>query len=33
MMTPALIIDGQIKLVGKIPEIDDVLSWITDMKG
>jgi len=32
-MTPAIIIDGQIKLVGKIPGIDDVLSWITDMKG
>ena len=31
-ITPAIIIDGQIKLVGKIPEIDDVLSWITDLK-
>ena len=27
-MTPAVIVDGQIKLVGKIPEIEDVLCWI-----
>ncbi len=31
-MTPAVIVDGQIKLVGKIPDINDVLSWINEMK-
>ncbi|MBW1954533.1 MAG: TM0996/MTH895 family glutaredoxin-like protein [Deltaproteobacteria bacterium] len=29
-MTPAVIIDGQIKLVGKIPEIEDVLGWLRE---
>ena len=29
-MTPAVIVDGQIKLVGKIPEIEDVLRWIRE---
>jgi len=29
-MTPAVIIEGQIKLVGKIPEIDDILCWIEE---
>ena len=29
-MTPAVIVDGQIKLVGKIPEIEDVLRWISE---
>ena len=31
-LTPAVIIDGQIKSVGKIPEIEDVLGWISEMK-
>ncbi len=28
MMTPAVIIDGQIKVEGKIPSEQQVLSWI-----
>jgi small redox-active disulfide protein 2 len=32
-MTPAVIIDGQIKIVGRIPEVEEVLSWINEMKG
>ncbi len=31
-LTPAVIVDGQIKLVGKIPDINDVLNWINEMK-
>jgi small redox-active disulfide protein 2 len=26
--TPAVVIDGQVKCVGKIPKKEDVLSWI-----
>ncbi len=26
--TPAVVIDGQVKCVGKIPKKDDVISWI-----
>ena len=29
-MIPAVIVDGQVKLVGKIPEIEDVLKWIRE---
>ncbi len=29
-LTPAVIVDGQIKLVGKIPEIEDVIRWIKE---
>jgi hypothetical protein len=32
-MTPAVIVDGRIKLVGKVPQIEDVLSWIGQSKG
>lgn len=32
LMTPAVILDGQIKLVGKIPDIEDVLDWINECK-
>ena len=32
LMTPALLIDGQVKVVGKIPDIEDVISWISEMK-
>ena len=28
MMTPALAIDGDVKVAGKIPGIDDVKRWI-----
>ena len=30
LMTPAVIMDGQVKLVGKIPDIEDVLGWINE---
>ena len=28
MMTPALVIDGQVKCVGKMPTVDDIAAWI-----
>lgn len=28
--TPAVIIDGEVKCVGKIPKKDDVISWIRE---
>lgn len=28
MMTPALVIDGEVKTSGKIPKIDDIKNWI-----
>ena len=31
-MTPAVIMNGQVKVVGKIPDIDDVIIWINEMK-
>ena len=31
-LTPAVIIDGHIKSAGKIPEIEDVMGWISEMK-
>ncbi len=30
LMTPAVIVDGHVKAVGKVPEIEDVLRWIND---
>ena len=29
MMTPALVIDGQVKVAGKVPSTDDIIKWIT----
>lgn len=26
--TPAVVVDGEVKIVGKIPKKEDVLSWI-----
>lgn len=31
IMTPAVIIDGQVKSVGVIPEVEDVLAWFDEM--
>jgi small redox-active disulfide protein 2 len=31
-MTPAIIIDGQVKSVGLIPEVEDVLTWFAEME-
>lgn len=28
--TPAVVVDGEVKSVGKIPSIDDVKSWIRE---
>jgi small redox-active disulfide protein 2 len=29
MMTPALVIDGEVKSVGKIPKSTQIIKWIT----
>ena len=29
MMTPALVIDGEVKVVGKVPSVDDVKAWLS----
>jgi small redox-active disulfide protein 2 len=29
MMTPALVVDGQVKASGRIPPSSEILSWIT----
>ncbi len=28
MMTPALVIDGQVKVSGKVPSLDEVKGWL-----
>ena len=28
MMTPALSIDGEIKVVGRIPSVEDIMGWL-----
>ena len=28
-MTPAVVVDGEVKCVGKVPKKEDVLKWIT----
>ena len=30
MMTPALVLDGQVKCSGKIASIDEILGWINE---
>ena len=30
MMTPALVIDGEVKCVGKIPDLGEVRGWLAD---
>ena len=32
LMTPAVILNGQVKVVGKIPDVEDVIIWINEMK-
>jgi small redox-active disulfide protein 2 len=29
MMTPALVIDGQVKVVGKVPTADEIKRWLS----
>jgi small redox-active disulfide protein 2 len=28
MITPALVIDGDVKVAGKVPSVDDIKKWI-----
>ena len=30
MMTPALVIDGEVKVAGKIPSKQEIISWIEE---
>jgi hypothetical protein len=32
MMTPALVIDGEVKVAGKIPSKQEIISWIEEKK-
>ncbi len=29
MMTPAVVVDGQVKAVGKIPTVDEIKKWLS----
>ncbi|MFH1061844.1 MAG: thioredoxin family protein [Candidatus Omnitrophota bacterium] len=29
MITPALVVDGEVKAAGKIPSVDEIMNWIT----
>ncbi|MCL7411012.1 MAG: thioredoxin family protein [Methanosarcinaceae archaeon] len=29
MITPAVVIDGEVKVAGRVPSVDDVVGWIT----
>ncbi|MDD3248383.1 MAG: thioredoxin family protein [Methanosarcina sp.] len=29
MITPALVIDGDVKVAGKVPSVEDIKKWIT----
>ena len=31
MMTPGLVIDGEVKIAGKIPNINQIKQWITEL--
>ena len=28
MMTPAVVVDGDVKIVGKIPKKEDIMTWL-----
>ena len=28
LMTPAVVVDGEVKCVGKVPDVDDIKGWI-----
>jgi small redox-active disulfide protein 2 len=30
MITPALVIDGDVKIAGKVPNLEDIKNWITE---
>lgn len=29
MITPAVVVNGEVKIAGKVPGVDDVVKWIT----
>ena len=29
MITPAVVVDGDVKVAGKVPNVDEVIGWIT----
>jgi small redox-active disulfide protein 2 len=28
LITPAVVVDGEVKIVGRVPKVDEVLEWI-----
>ena len=32
-VTPGIIVDGEIKSVGKVPSVEEVLNWIREVNG
>jgi len=32
MITPALVINGKVKIAGRIPKVEDIEKWITEEK-
>ena len=32
MMTPALVVDGDVKIAGKIPSPDQIAEWISEVR-
>ncbi len=28
LMTPALVLDGVVKVVGKVPKVEEIITWI-----
>jgi small redox-active disulfide protein 2 len=32
MMTPALVIDGEVRSVGKVPSADQIATWLADAR-
>jgi small redox-active disulfide protein 2 len=30
MMTPALVVDGEVKVVGKVPKVDEIVTWLLE---
>ena len=28
LMTPALVVDGVVKVVGKLPKVEEIMAWI-----
>jgi small redox-active disulfide protein 2 len=33
LMTPALVIDGQVKAAGRVPSIEEMVTWLTAAAG